>query len=196
MNQWILSGIATAVFLASPVAAQSGGGQFAVEGAGRLNCAAFTLASKDKSSAEYQRMIGFVEGYLSAGNRYEADTFDLTPWHNAAALDIILRSHCDENAEDTLVSVVQQMVTGFRPIRVAKFSPLVEVGDDTRRTFIYETILRRTQAALKAHGLYKGEEDGRYSVALRDAVKSFQQQKSLEATGVPDPATLWTLLNP
>ncbi len=196
MKKWTLAIVASACLGTVSHAAQPTENSFAVEGAGRLNCAAFTAARGNKSSAEYQRMIGFVEGYLSAANRYEPNTFDLTPWHNAAALDIILNSHCSEHTQDTLVSVVQRMVTGLRPVRIAQFSPLVEVGDASNHAIVYETILRRAQAALKIRGLYQGQEDGKFSPEMRDALIEFQKQGSLAPTGVPDPATLWTLLNP
>ncbi len=196
MRKLILATIAAISFSTVSHAAEPSDGSFAVEGAGRLNCTAFMAAREDRSSAEYQRMIGFVEGYLSAANRYEPNTFDLTPWHNALAFDIILKAHCADHKEDTLVSVVQRMVTGLRPVRIAQFSPMVEVGDDRNRTFVYETILRRSQAALKTRGLYKGDENGKFSPEMRDALIAFQRQSSLTTTGVPDPATLWTLLNP
>ena len=141
MKKWILAAIAAASLGTVSQAAEPNENSFAVEGAGRLNCAAFTT-------------------------------------------------------QDTLVSVVQRMVTGLRPVRIAQFSPLVEVGDDKHQTIVYETILRRAQAALKVRGLYQGEEDGKFSPAMRDALIVFQQQTSLSPTGVPDPATLWTLLNP
>ena len=170
--------------------------QFAVEGPGRLDCTAFATARKDKGSAEYQRLIGFVEGYLSAANRYEPNTFDLTPWHNAVAFDLILDKHCTANPTEALVSVVQKMVGALRPIRVAEFSPLVEVGAGKDRAFVYKSILQRTQAALRQRGLFKGEEDGVYSAQLRKSLMDFQRGTKLDQTGVPDPATLWTLLNP
>lgn len=196
MKRLILVALVAGAFSFSSVEAQPTENSFAVEGAGRLDCSAFNAARENKSSAEYQRMIGFVEGYLSAANRYEPNTFDLTPWHNAAAFDIILKSHCAANKQDTLVSVVQRMVTGLRPFRIAQFSPMVEVGDDRHKTVVYETILRRSQAALKLRGLYKGEENGKFTPETRNALVAFQRQSSLEPTGVPDPATLWTLLNP
>ena len=173
-----------------------GNNQFAVEGAGRLDCASFTKARADKGSAEYQRLIGFVEGYLSAANRYEPNTFDLSPWHNAAAFDLVLEKHCSENPDEVMIAVVQKMVGALRPLRVAKFSPLVEVGTGENRAFVYETILRRTQAALRSRGLYDGEEDGNFSPEMRDALLAYQRSADLYETGVPDPATLWTLLNP
>lgn len=179
-----------------PLTAQDETKQFAVEGSGRLACGDFIRARSDKGSGEYQRMIGFTEGYLTGANRYEPNTFDLTPWHNAAALDLILESHCSKNPDDALVSVAQRMVTGFRPIRVAQFSELLEVGDGESRAYVYETILRRAQAALQIRGLYSGPEDGRYTPELREALLDFQSASELSPTGVPDPATLWTLLHP
>lgn len=181
---------------AATARANDGNNQFAVEGPGRLDCATFTRARADKGSAEYQRMIGFIEGYLSAANRYEPNTFDLSPWHNAAAFDLILEKHCSEKPEDVMVAVVQKMVGALRPLRVASFSPLVEVGTGENRAFVYETILRRTQAALRSRGLFDGEEDGKFSPKMRDALLAYQRRADLYETGVPDPATLWTLLNP
>lgn len=191
-----MTAVGLAIASAGTAHAETESMQFAVEGAGRLDCATFTEARKDKGSAEYQRFIGFVEGYLSAANRYEPNTFDLSPWHNAAAFDLILEKHCSENPQDMMVSVVQKMVTALRPVRVAKFSKMVEVGSGENRAFVYETILRRAQAALRSRGLYNGEENGVYSEPMRTALLAFQKSADLYETGVPDPATLWTLLNP
>ena len=161
-----------------------------------LDCAAYLQARENKASEKFQRMMGFVEGYLSAANRYEPDTFDLTPWHNAEAFDIIIKNYCKNHEKVAMVSVVQEMVTGFRSIRVAKFSPMIEVGEGNHRAFVYEAVLRRSQQALKVKGFYTGSEDGRFTKPLSDAFALFQKSKGLEATGVPDPATLWMLLNP
>lgn len=190
--------IAFGLTLSATTAAMPGDGtnRFAVEGAGALDCAAFIAARADKGSAEYQRMIGFVEGYLSAANRYEPNTFDLSPWHNAAAFDLILEKHCTANRDEPIVAVVQKMVGALRPLRVAEYSKLIEVGDGSNKAIVYEAILRRAQAALRARGLYEGDEDGRYSPAMRQALLTYQRNSDLYETGVPDPATLWTLLNP
>ncbi len=170
--------------------------QFAVEGSGRISCTQFNTAYQNQESAEYQRLIGFVDGYLTAANRYEPNTFDLSPWHNSVAFGLILNKHCVAHPEDTLVSTLQRMVTSFLPIRLARFSQLVEVGDEKYKTVVYDAILRRAQGVLKLRGLYKGEEDGKFTPAVREAFKVFQSQNGLTPTGIPDPATLWTLLNP
>ena len=201
-QNWFAKGLTSALTAVvtiaggQPAAAENGSRQFAVEGSGRLDCAIFIAARGDKGSAEYHRLIGFVEGYLSAANRYEPNTFDLSPWHNAAAFDLILSKHCTDHPEDLIVSVVQKMVGALRPVRVAEFSPLVEGGTGENRAFVQEAILKRAQAALRARGLYDGAEDGVFSPSMRDALIAFQRSANLYETGVPDPATLWTLLNP
>ena len=188
--------VCLAAFSMSAARAQEETRQFAVEGVGMLTCERFIAARSNTASPDYQRMIGFVEGYLSAANLYEPNTFDLTPWHNAAAFDMILEHHCAQHPADRLVTVTQRMVVGFRPLRVAQFSPLLEVGDGENRAFVYEAILRRAQAALHVRGLYSGPEDGQFSPALHQSIMDFQRDKGLSQTGVPDPATLWNLLNP
>ncbi|AOL24297.1 Putative peptidoglycan binding domain-containing protein [Erythrobacter litoralis] len=195
MKNHLMAMAALAATALASASAQEDTRQFAVEGAGMATCARFIEARTD-APLEHQRMIGFIEGYLSAANLYEPDTFDLTPWHNAAALDMIVEHHCSQYPEDRLVGVTQRMVGGFRPFRVARFSPMLEVGDEQNSAFVYEAILRRAQAALQLRGFYSGPEDGTYSPELREAFRAFQREVELDETGVPDPATLWKLLNP
>lgn len=197
MRGKILSAMgALTTVLAAPVSAQDGTNQFAVETFGRVNCTEFMSVRKNRASVEYARIMGFVSGYLTAANRYEPDTFDLSPWHNSVAFDLIIEKHCAEHGTDTLVGTLQRMVSSFRPIRVAKYSDLVRVGDGQGSAILYQTILQRAQTYLKAGGLFAGEPDGRDSPQFREAIRAFQQGKGLTATGIPDPATLWTLLNP
>ena len=186
----------TANGAAAQVAPQETGQRFAVEGAGNLDCATFLVAREDRGSAEYQRFIGFAEGYLSAANLYEPSTFDLSPWHNAAAFDLILNEHCSTHQDEKIASVLQRMVLSFRPVRVAEYSPMLEVGSGEYRAYVYETILRRAQAALGQRGYYAGPEDARYTPEMRESLLSFQRDQNLVETGVPDTATLWVLLNP
>lgn len=187
---------ALAAALAAPAEAQTGTKQFAVEAFGRVSCPEFMSLRQNRSSADYARVMGFVSGYLTAANRYENDTFDLTPWHNAFAFDLILEKHCTEHRTDTLVSILQRMVSSLRPIRVARYSDLVTLSAGGNSVVVYETVLRRTQTYLKVAGLFTGDVDGKDSPKFREAVRAFQQRKRLPPTGLPDPATLWTLLNP
>jgi hypothetical protein len=170
-------------------------GQFAVEDAGRVPCTTFTKARAAKGEA-IQRYVGFVEGYITAANRYEPNTFDLTPWHTPAAIALILEGHCKKFPNDNLVKASQQLVAAMAPFRLATFSKMVEVGDPGKKTLVYVTILQRAQSELARKGLYKGEANGSFNPEFRNSLKQFQTLAKLDPTGLPDTRTLWALLQP
>lgn len=180
---------------ASSAHASTKDGQFAVEDGGRVMCATFTKASAQKSES-YHRYVGFVEGYLTAANRYEPNTFDLTPWHTPAALALILASHCKKYPKENLAMAAQRLVISMAPVRLASFSKLLEVGEANKKTVVYATILKRAQSELARKGLYRGELNGEFTPGFRAALTQFQTLAKLDPTGIPDTATLWVLLNP
>jgi hypothetical protein len=175
--------------------AASQDGKFAVEGPGQASCSRI-LHAKDANPNEFTRYIGFMEGYISAANRYEPNTFDLTPWHSSQALSLILTKHCESHPKDILGVVMQELVVAMMPIRLATYSPREAIGDAKAHAEVYEAIIKRSQEVLTRKGLYAGPADGRYSPATGDAIKAFQKTAHLDATGIPDTATLWILLNP
>ena len=190
-------GAAVALFALaqSPAHAAGPDGVFAVEDAGRMPCPAF-LDAKAKKGPALSRAIGFVEGYVSAANRYEPNTFDLAPRHTPQMYALILEQHCKKQPTDNLGMAAQRMVAAFQPLRLATPSKLVEVGDGKHKAVLYEAILKRSQSALARREIYRGEATGKFDPATEAAFAAFQRSASLDPTGVPDPATLWKLLNP
>ena len=199
-NRW-MGGLATLLLCigllayASAADASTKDGQFAVEEGGRVSCPTFTKASATKNDA-FHRYVGFVEGYLTAANRYEPNTFDLTPWHTPAALALILDTHCKKNPKDNLAMAAQRLVIAMAPVRLATYSNLVAVGEADKKTYVYSTILKRAQSELARRGLFRGEANGQYTPETRTALSQFQTLAKLDPTGIPDTATLWVLLNP
>lgn len=179
----------------APASSSAAGGLFAVEDSGRMPCPAF-VAAKARGGPGFTRAIGFVEGYISAANRYEANTFDLSPWHNGQAYALILEQHCKTHRGDTIGMAAQRLVIALQPLRLATPSRLLTVGDGPQRTLVYEAIIKRAQAALTRRGLYRGPASGAFDAATRAGFVKFQRTAGLEPSGVPDPATLWKLLNP
>lgn len=180
---------------AAPAAAATQDGKFAVEGPGQAACSR-VLQARETKPQEFDRYIGFVEGYLSAANRYEPNTFDLTPWHSPQALSLILTTHCEKNPSDLLGVVVQQLVAAMLPLRLATYSTVERIEAGGNRAEVYEAVLKRAQDALVRRGLYSGPADGHFSSGMQQALLRFQESENLDPTGVPDVATLWTLLNP
>ena len=179
----------------SSAAAGTTTGRFASEQIGVVNCSTY-LQAKARKSPAISNYISFIEGYLTAANRYEPNTFDLTPWHNSVAFGLILNQHCRSNAADTLTQVSQKLVKSMMPLRLTEPSRLMEVKEGSNRTVVYEAILKRAQDGLAQKGLYKGPSDGQFTPQTKSALQSFQKSAKLDPTGLPDPATLWVLLNP
>jgi Putative peptidoglycan binding domain len=184
-----------ALLIVAPAYGASNAGEFAAKGAGRTSCAAFVDA-RTRNAPEQGQYIAFVEGYLTAANRYEPNTYDLAPWHNAGAIGAILEQHCKANAADTLAVVALKLAGAFNSIRLIEASPMIEIKEGEARAVLYAAILKRAQAELKKKGLLSIEPDGAFNPETRAALQSFQTQAKLPPTGVPDGATLWFLLNP
>lgn len=197
MKRTILGTIAAVWMLCagSSLSAASHDGRFAVEEAGRPTCS-FYLQARNAKSPRYGILIAFVEGYLTAANRYEADTFDLTPWHTTAALSIIIDDYCTHHPSDELAVVAQKLTIAFKDQRLKEFSPMVEIRNGKAATAIYKTTLEQIQAALTRRGLYSGPATGEDSPQLRTALVAFQTSKHLAPSGIPDAATAWNLLVP
>jgi hypothetical protein len=194
LHQW---GAAAGALLLAAGAGQaaSSTGTFATEEIGLANCGDY-LQAKARKSPAYGNYISYIEGYLTAANRYEPNTFDLTPWHNATAFGLILDQHCRANAQDSLTAVALKLVKSMMPLRLTEPSRMVEIRDGANHTAIYEAILKRAQAELGKKGLYQGPADGQFNPQTKAAVQTFQKSARLQPTGVPDPATIWLLLNP
>jgi hypothetical protein len=195
MKAGAIAALMVAALVPGTAGATTSQGMFAVEESGRMPCPAF-IAARAAKNANYQRAIGFVEGYLTAANRYEPNTFDLAPWQNATAFGMILDAHCKRQPSDTLAVALQRLVGALQPLRLAEPSKLVEVGDGHGKAILYEMILKRAQAALARKGVYHGAQTGVFDAETRAGFATFQKNVSLNPTGLPDPATLWLLLNP
>ncbi|WP_298307792.1 peptidoglycan-binding domain-containing protein [uncultured Erythrobacter sp.] len=183
------------LFGTAMVQAETADRQFAVEGAGRASCAAYSDA-RENNPQRAARYLGFIEGYLTAANRYEPNTFDLAPWHTAEAFALILDQHCKQSREDGLAMVAQRLVVSMMPHRLASESELVELRQGEKSVLVYDKIIRRAQNQLARRGLFAGERDGKDSPEFREALSRFQQLARLDQSGIPDVATLWVLLHP
>ncbi len=144
----------------------------------------------------YARFIGWVEGYLTATNRYLPDTFDVAPWQTAELYGVIIGDHCEKNPEERLYTVVMKMVTTLSDDRMKAPSEQVGLSIKGRGFTLYTEVIRRTQDALKKQGLYRGEVNGVWDPGTQKGVASYQAVVGLQDTGLPDPLTLWLLFSP
>ena len=164
-------------------------GDFAIKGVGRLLCTQFIEARAGETEI-YTRLLGWLEGYLTAANRYEAETHDMVPWESSALLSLVIDNHCQENPDQFFFEVVQRIVEDLKTVRIVTPSPRIEakVGNDT--VVVYQEVLRRAQAELAKRGIYRSSVDGLFGQDTREAIETFQVLEGLDVSGLPDQVTL------
>jgi Putative peptidoglycan binding domain len=181
------------LFYASAAFAADDRGSFAMKGAGFLTCKKF-VAEREKKSNIYYMIGGWLDGYITAYNKYVDDTYDITSFESLELLLRLMQNHCQSNPNDRLYPVINSIVETLNPARLQRGSPRVEIRVSDRKTVLYRETIRRIQTELTRRGLYKGALDGRFTDATRSALIAFQSDINFTTTGFPDQATLWRLL--
>jgi hypothetical protein len=178
-----------------PALAATAEGRYAVKEAGAATCDQF-VQEREKKSPAYLQFVGWVGGYVTAYNRFTADTFDVAPWESMALMDEFLAKLCTENKEKPFIAAVDYMISQLLPTKLSETSEPAEakVGDHSIR--IYKEVLKRAQERLQANGLYKGTPDGAFGDGTRKAIEAFQKQAGIQVTGLPDQVTLLRLFSP
>ena len=180
------------VFQTSAAVAADGNGKFAMKGAGFLPCQIFVKARESRSNTYYM-IGGWVEGYVSAHNRYAKDTYDIFSFESLELMLNVIQNHCRTNPDDRLHAVVNSIVISLQPDRLRRESPRVRIADGMRNIALRRETIRRVQSSLSDRGLYKGEADGRFTDETKSALLAFQSDLEFETTGFPDQTTLWRL---
>ncbi len=194
MQTFALVGLAWAAF-ARPGLAADADSQFAIKGVGLLSCQQYAEA-RAAGSALSESFRNWLDGYLTAVNRYEPQTYDTAPWGSGEILAVIIDNHCRSNPGESYVAAVQKLVLTLHEDRLARSSPIRTVSVDGRTVQIYEDVLRRVQAALAERGLYAGAPDGVFGPRTQSAIATYQISEGLDGTGLPDPLTVWKLVRP
>lgn len=192
-RSWATACALIALLIAAPVRAADSEGRFAIEGGGAMPCSDFLDAEK-RGSSRYDYFLGWAQGYLTAANRYEAETFDLVPWQNSRILTLAIRGFCEQNMETTLFRTIDYLSLALKGQRLAQASETVTVGEGEASETLYRDVLRRAQQRLIALGHLDGKADGVWGMATRRAFEAFQKAAGADpVTGMPDQATLYML---
>lgn len=136
--------------------------KFAMKGAGFLPCQVFMKARENRSNTYYM-IGGWVEGYVSAHNRYASDTYDIMSFESLELLLNVIQNHCEANPGDRLHAVVNSIVVSLQPDRLQWESTRVRIADGVRKGTLRRETIRRVQSKLSERVLYKGEIDGRFT---------------------------------
>ncbi|MEM8800553.1 MAG: peptidoglycan-binding protein, partial [Pseudomonadota bacterium] len=183
-------GVLVSTLIAATANASDPDGQFAIKGAGVASCERFVTARKEQSP-EYFLFGGWIEGFISAMNNYEPNTFDVLPWQSIDIFAAALSQVCEKQPEMPFYKAVGGLAQSFGKTRVSEFSKRLILGDESGvRSPIYEVVLKRVQAKLKEDGHYTSTVDGKFGPGTSGAIRKYQEANSLPVTGIPDQRTL------
>ncbi|MBL4721630.1 MAG: peptidoglycan-binding protein [Alphaproteobacteria bacterium] len=189
--------IAGALFCAlawgAPGQAADGKNQYKIEGVGVLTCQQY-LEARKKQSPIYFRMGGWLNGYLTATQRFLPKTYALAAWQSTDLLLASIAAKCTENDKLQFHNVAQLLIGFMHADRLQVNSPLIRVTRGDKKLSVFKSVMVRVQNRLSEGGFYGGEANGEYTKEIAEALMSYQGSKSLPTTGLPDQPTLGSLL--
>lgn len=168
-------------------------GKFAIKGGGLQTCVKFVEAM-DAGSQDVALYGGWIEGFITAQNQQNDDTFDITPWQTTNTLLSLTKAVCEQANEGA------RFVDGFAgvyrllfPSRLRTESEPLGLSNGEARSVAYREILKRVQIALRDQGYDIPDEDGNFDQAAIGQLIEYQRSKGLTASGLPDQPTLYSL---
>lgn len=168
-------------------------GSYAVRGAGAHPCETFvSAAAGDEHRAAL--FIAWIEGYVSAVNRFQDDTFDSAPVLAGGQMGAIVLNVCRSSPQMRFETAVAAVLNTFASARVRRDSPVLDVDVAGRSVSIRRETLLRIQDRLREKGLYSMASDGLFGPGTQRALRAFQESEGLEVTQIPDTDTLIRLL--
>jgi len=184
----------TIVAGSGPASAATEDNAFAIRGIGGTTCERY-VEVKNSDRALYFMYLGWLDGFLTASNKFLRETYDLAPWQSTELLAAAIEAHCKDNPESQVISVVNAMSDEMLATRLVENSAIVAGEVDGTQFRIYEAILRRMQDRLKEDGYYQGSANGTFDRQTRVAIERFQQERGIPITGLPDHLTLFHVLS-
>jgi len=191
--KWSLGAVGATLLLAGPLQAADEAGNYAIRGAGGFACERYVQAVEEQSD-DVRQYVRWMEGYATGLNRLQADTFDVSPILEPAAMANLMLSICRQNPELAFETAVAQGFSSLAPMRERAESQTDTLEHEGNTVLVRRETMRRMQRALAELGHYTSGIDGLYGPGTRRAIIAFQESAELTPTGLPDPDTLLNLL--
>lgn len=161
-------------------------------GRGLAPCSALTEAYRQEAPERFL-FAGWLNGYLTALQQADPETFDLAPWQPTNFLVRYTLRYCAENPDQPFIAAAT-LANALREHRLTAPSDPILLQAEGRTGRYYQETLRQVEARLNALGLANVKADGTFDAESYKALKAFQRQNGLEETGLPDLKTLLKLL--
>lgn len=177
-----------------PAAAADAKGAFALHGVGALTCKDVTGALLKGDTSIRTTLASWMLGYVSAMNRIDAGTYDVTPVQIPDALVNMVVGICQKDADARVETITYAVFHAFDPAKTTAESPEIQVTANGQVTTLRKDSLMAVQRYLVAQKLLHGNADGTFGSETEAALHTFQQKQNLPNTGLPDPATVVRIL--
>lgn len=195
LTRSILTGslLTGSLLLIAPLQAADTEGNYAIRGAGSFTCERY-MTAVDSQSDDVRQFVRWMEGYATALNRLQPDTFDVSPLLETTAMANLILTVCQQIPEMAFETAVAQSLSSLAPLRERAESDTRTLTHNDLSVPVRQETLRRVQQALRSLGHYTSTVDGLYGPGTRRAITTFQENAGLTVTGLPDPDTLLVLL--
>ena len=181
------------LFAATAAQAADTEGRFAADGVGVVSCARYgevVAMRTPEGAAARETLSAWLDGFVSAANALQDDTFDLTPWQSARVIEQKMVAYCAGNPDTPLAVAATALLSALAPDRVTEAQTGVSAGQAS----LYPATLAALRAAVEARGLPTGDPEG-FDDAFSGSLRSIQTEAGLDPTGQPDEDTLILLLD-
>lgn len=170
-------------------------GNFGLRGIGVETCDS-ALAKLNESGDVALHSMSWLMGYISALNRMQAETFDVSPFVDGTAVMQLLVNTCSANPDIPVENAAFELFQALSPARVRSRSEIVTVTSDGVSMQLRQETLTSVQIQLRELGFLSGSADGVFGDQTRSALSAFQNDAGLQQTRLPDPVTVLRLLVP
>lgn len=178
----------------APASAADADGNFAIHGIGAIPCSDLTAGLLGGQAALRDGLAAWITGYVSATNRLRAETYDATPIQQPLALTNMVVNICTTNQQALVETAVSSLIDILSVAALPSEAPQQDVTVGERGVRLRTGTLKHIQQALVDHGLLAGVADGVFGPSTEKALREYQKYASLPETGLPDAATVVTLL--
>lgn len=171
-------------------------GLFAARGIGAQTCEAIADPDEDQRDATIASLSVWISGYVSHANRATPDRFDVSPIVDNRVLAAMVTQFCAQNPNELIETVFASVLDMTALGGQSSASELIQLSNGEISTTLRANAMVNVQQALADLDLVsQSDVDGAYGPKTRDALSAFQEQRSLQVTGLPDPVTLLNLFS-
>jgi len=167
--------------------------KYSLSGVGIRSCNQYINAISSNKD-QLRAFADWIEGYISAYNRFNKATFDAVPITDRVGILTFVRNVCKNNRKMSVANALNGTLIALNPYRLQKESKLIIAQNGKHRATVRQETLARAQLELQKRGLYKSTIDGLYGNNTRDAFLKYQKSAGIPQSGVPDALTLMPLL--